>query len=478
MNVLLVSINRNKLPMPVMPMGVCIVAEAVERAGHAVHLMDLMFEQDPLGAIRTAILNVKPDVIGLSIRNIDNNDMRGTTFFLDDLRFLVDTIRGLTDAPVVLGGAALSVMPEDILRLAGLSRGVTGHGEAVFPHLLDRLGRNEPIGDLTGVASIENGVFRTNPHPRAALTEAWVAPRYGRWLNVLAYRAHMATAPIQTKTGCPFQCVYCTYHKIEGSAHRLSEPGQVVDAVERLTASGLRDVEFVNSVFNEPYGHAVGVCDALARAGLRARLQSFDLNPRFFDDALVTVMERAGFVGMGVTVESASDAVLGGLRKGFTSHHVHHAAEVVQRHQLPCTWIFLLGGPGETEDTVRKTLRFAVRSVRPRDIAFFNIGIRIYPGTELEAIARKQGILTIAPDQMLTPAFYISPEVSADWIEREVAKTVDAHLNFLDSSLLGLSFLPAIHRIGYRLGVKHPLWRHTRLIRKGLRLLGVDAQRY
>ncbi len=475
MNVLLVSINRNALPMPVMPMGVCMVAEAAERAGHAVHITDLMFEHDPFGAVRADILNVKPDVIGLSIRNIDNNDMRDATFFLDDLRFLVDTIRELTDAPVVLGGAALSVMPEDILRLAGLSWGVTGHGEAVFPHLLDRLGRNEPIGDLSGVASIENGVFRTNPHPRPALTEAWVAPRYGRWLNVPAYRSHMATAPIRTKTGCPFQCVYCTYHKIEGSAYRLSEPRHVVDAVERLTASGLRDVEFVDSVFNEPYSHAVGVCEALARAGLRSRLQSFDLNPRSFDDALAIAMERAGFVGMGMTVESASDGVLGGLGKGFTSHNVHHAAEVVQRHQLPCTWIFLLGGPGETEDTVRETLRFAVRSVRPRDVAFFNIGIRIYPGTELESIARKQGILTIAPDQMLAPVFYVSPEVNADWIEREVSKTMDTHLNFLDSSLIGLPCLPAIHRIGYRLGMKHPLWRHTRLIRRGLRLLGVDV---
>ncbi len=475
MNVLLFSINRSTVPMPVMPIGACMVAEAAEQAGHKVHLADLMFTKDPLSAIRSAVINRKPEVIGLSIRNIDNNDMRDATFFLRDLGHIVKTMRGLTRNPIVLGGAAFSVMPEEIMRLGDISCGVIGNGEAIFPHLLEQLSRNETIRDIPGVASIENGIFRTNPGPGSVFTEGRLAPNYEKWLNVRAYRSYMATAPIQTKTGCPFECVYCTYHKIEGNAYRFSDPGQVVDAVARLARSGLRDIEFVDSVFNEPYRHALEVCEALAGAGLHARLQSYDLNPRSFDDTLVTAMEQAGFVGMGISVESASDSVLDGLRKGFSSQEVHHAAEVVQRHHLPCTWIFMLGGPGETRETVKQTLRFAERSVRPQDIAVFNIGIRIYPGTELECIARDQGVLTVAAKDMLGPVFYVSPEVSSDWIIREAAKTMDNHLNFLDSGSLGLPLLPAIHRIGRCLGVRPPLWRHTRFIRSGLRLLGMKA---
>ena len=162
----------------------------------------------------------------------------------------------------------------------------------------------------------------------------------------------MATVPIQTKTGCQFQCVYCTYPKIEGSTCRLKEPGSIADAVMRFTAEGLRDIEFVDSVFNAPLRHAMEVCAALARVRHKGRLQCLDLNPRDFDDALMTAMERAGFAGMGITLESASDPVLHGLRKGFTSKDVHQAAEVVRRHRIPCAWIFLLGGPGETRELV------------------------------------------------------------------------------------------------------------------------------
>jgi len=178
---------------------------------------------------------------------------------------------------------------------------------------------------------------------------------------------------------------------------------------------------------------------------------------------------------MGITLESASDPVLQGLRKGFTSRDVHHAAEVVRRHRIPCAWIFLLGGPGETRETVRETLQFAGKYIGPKDVAFFNTGIRIYPGTELESIARRQGVLSRPPEEMLSPVFYVSPDVDAEWMERELKHTMDSRMNFINMGTMGLSFLPAIHRISHRLGLRPPLWRHTGIIRRGLRLAGMDV---
>ena len=54
------------------------------------------------------------------------------------------------------------------------------------------------------------------------------------------------------------------------------------------------------------------------------------MNPLFIDDEIIAAMERAGFSGIGITVESASDEVLTGLGKGFTSGHVYRAAEVIR----------------------------------------------------------------------------------------------------------------------------------------------------
>jgi hypothetical protein len=474
MNILIICTNRNKYPVPVLPSGACMVAESAERAGHSVALIDLMFEADPLRAITAGAGPEAFDVIGLSVRNIDNIDMGGPRLLIDDLLPLIDAIRGLTDAPIVMGGAALSVMPEEILRRTRTSPAVIGGGEYVFPRMLDRLARGDPGLDLAGVASLENGVFRLNP-PEGGPPRACAAPDYRRWLNMKAYGSHLSTVPLQTKLGCPFQCVYCTYRKIEGDTYRLLDPGSVAEAALRFASAGLTDIEFVDNVFNAPYDHAMAVCEALIQARPRARFQTLELNPASFDHELLTAMESAGFVGIGLTVESASDPVLQGLRKGFTARDVHAAAEVVRGHRLPCLWIFMLGGPGETRETVRETLRFAETAIRPQDTALFNVGIRIYPGTELESIARGQGLLSIPTAGMLEPVFYVAPEVDLDWILREVGKSVGSHMNFVNSDSLSHPYLPRISRLGSRLGFRTPLWRYTRQIRRGLRFIGVDV---
>lgn len=135
----------------------------------------------------------------------------------------------------------------------------------------------------------------------------------------------------------------------------------------------------------------------------------------------------------------------------------------------------MFGGPGETEETVQETLRFAERRISQRDVALFMIGIRIYPGTELENIARADGILTLSPHEMLEPVFYLSPAVNLEWLVKKIHNSMATHMNFMNPNVIGLPFLSGMNFIGYWLGVKPPLWRHTRYIRRGLRWLRMDV---
>lgn len=477
MKVLVISTNRNSLPVPVMPAGACIVAEAAERAGHRANLLDLMFEQNPLRTAAQEIGRMKPDTVGLSIRNIDNNDIRNPVFFIRDILPVIAAIRRETDAPIVLGGAAIAVMPEEIMRAAGITCAVTGDGETVFPELLRNLSDDGLRVKTSGTAWIEKNVFRKNPPAAGSTPCICPAPDFKRWVDTKSYLSQLATVPLQTKLGCHFQCVYCTYRKIEGACYRLFTLESVLDAVSRYASSGLRDIEFVDNVFNSPPDHALRLCEELVRlrAALKVdvRFQSLELNPFFVDDTLISLMEKAGFSGIGITLESASDRVLAGLRKGFTTDEVFRTAEVVRRHSLPCVWIFMLGGPGETEATVRETLCFAEKTLRPQDVAFFNLGVRVYPGTELETIARAQGLLSLSQGEMLPPVFYLSPGLKLEWIEEQVKKAMGSHMNIINSDSIGIPFLPSIHRIGYRLGIRPPLWRHTRTIRRMLRALRI-----
>lgn len=133
-----------------------------------------------------------------------------------------------------------------------------------------------------------------------------------------------------------------------------------------------------------------------------------------------------------------------------------------------------MGGPGETEDTVRQTLDFARRVLRRGDVAFINVGIRIYPDTELERRAREEGVLSATRQEMLTPVFYFSPNLDADWTWRQVRGAAAENLNLLHGASLSHPWLPAINRLFSRLPAPRPLWRHTRTLRWVFRALGQD----
>lgn len=474
MNVLIIGTNRYDRPQPVLPYGACIAADAAASAGHNVRFLDLMFQPDPAAVLKTMLRSFSPDLVGLSVRNLDNNDLQAPVEFITPLVDLVRTLRRWSPAPLVLGGPAVGVMPEALLAATGADYAVLSDGETVFPALLRALETGQPLTAVPRIAWRENGAYRVNGGALPELTSSAIHPRFGHWLDLKSYAANLGAVPLQSRRGCPFACVYCTYGNSEGREYRLYPPEEVAAAVRELGAMGIRDVEFVDNVFNAPYSQALAVCDALARNPHGVRLQTLELNPGFVDDRLLKAMETAGFIGVGVTAESAADPVLSGLKKGYTRAEVERAAAAIRRSNLPCCWVFLMGGPGETRETVADTLRFARRVLRKGDVAFINVGIRIYPGTELEAIARREGVLTRPPEEMLAPVFYFSPQVELPWVLEAVRGTAREHLNILHSGCLSHLWLPAISRLYRRLPLKQPMWRRTREIRRVVRALGQD----
>ncbi|MDO8734853.1 MAG: radical SAM protein [Elusimicrobiota bacterium] len=473
MNILIVSTNRSKNPVAVMPFGACIVSAACEKSEHKTRLLDLMFSKNPTNSLKKELNKMPPDVVGLSIRNIDNNNIKNPAVYFEEIKSLVNLIKKNSKAVIVLGGAAVGIMPEEFLRYTGVSIAVTGFGEIVFPELLDAISKKSSL-NIPGVAGIENNTFSNNSLPDVSTVDTCVSPDFYRWIDVKSYRKKLSSIPVQTKRGCPYRCIYCTYPKIEGSQYRLFSPESVADTVKNLVEKGFNDIEFVDNVFNSPYEHAIDVCRKIESEKIDARFQTMSLNPRFLDDNILGAMENAGFSGIGVTAESASDKVLRNLGKEYTSIELQRASLSVQKHKIPCFWMFMLGGPGETKETVAETLDFAKNFIRTTDVAFFNIGIRIYPGTELEKIAKDEGIIKKSGNELLNPAFYISPGLNLDRTISTVKKNMAENFNFIDSDSMGLNILPSIYELGYRFGFKPPLWKYVPSARHIFRFAGVN----
>ncbi|EKD59440.1 MAG: hypothetical protein ACD_55C00007G0002, partial [uncultured bacterium] len=151
MRVLLISANTETMNMVPLPLGLNCVAVATGNAGHEVRLLDLMGGGDNDSLIRAAIDTFRPEVIGISVRNVDNQSMADTKFLLEPVRETVALCRSLSYAPTVVGGAAFSIFPAAMLDYLGADMGICGEGELAFTELVDALQRG---GELSGIAGL------------------------------------------------------------------------------------------------------------------------------------------------------------------------------------------------------------------------------------------------------------------------------------------------------------------------------------
>lgn len=471
MKILLVSQNQEKVPYPVLPLGLCYVAEALEKAGHSVRLLDLCFEPGTAAAVAREVRRFQPGLIGVGIRNLDNCDYWRPKNFVPDARRIVQECRAAAPrVPVVVGGSAVGVMPAAMLKATGADYAVAGDGERAAVALVRALEQGGDPRSLPGVCTLMvDGTVRVNPQDRVPALADLAPPRVYRWVNVRPYLNFEGVYPLQSKRGCALQCIYCTYTNIEGRRYRLKSGEEVADEVRDVVEnSPVRDFEFVDSTFNLPESHALDICEALVKRRLGARFIGSGLNPVSVSDVLLGRMRAAGFSSLVCTAESASDAVIRKLAKGFTRKHLERIAGLTRREGLRTLWIFLVGGPGENPSTVRETLAFFHEFAAPGDVGFVSNGVRIYPGTPLARIALAEGVIR-SEEELLEPRFYFSKELDRGWLREEMNAFARRDPRLITSESSQSPIVPFGLRMLAMLGVRKPFWRFAPVLNRVLR---------
>lgn len=466
--------------MPVVPNGVACVAAALDDADYDVRVLDLCFARRPLDDARRAARDFQPDVIGLSVRNIDNSDLVALRHYTPEAAGILGALReSAPRAHVIAGGAAFGVAPASLFEELGVDYAVAGDGERATVAIMDALAAGRSPGAIPGVVRRDGGRITLTPAggegengtPLDSALDSLPATHMHRWLDLGAYERRGGTVPIQTKRGCVFKCVYCTYLNVEGWGYRLRDPEAVVDEITELARdAGVRHFEFVDSTFNSPPRHAAAVCEAIARRGLKVKLDTTNFTPASVPPYLLEPMRRAGFRWLGITAESASDSVLEKLGKGFDSERVRRVAEDVERAGMGVLWIFLVGGPGETRETLAETLRFAAWRMSRGDAVYLTVGLRIYPGTQLQRIAIDEGVIA-ADDPLLLPRFYFSSALDMSECLATLRRFAAEQPRFMFSADSRSVLLPYLTHLASALHLPRPHWRYMALFQRLTRTL-------
>lgn len=452
MKILLISANYLKAPYPVYPIGLDYVAQALSPA-HEVRVVDVhgvdgsgWSGPDGLGE---QIQGFGPEIVGLSLRNADNTDITGPAGFVAPYRDLVQKIQGISDARIVLGGSGFAIFPREMLAFTRADYGIIGEGERIRG-LVDALQEGNDPGGLPGVICREE----VNPAP----PEPWPHSFERRFdpdaPHLRYYLKKGGMLNLQSKRGCPFRCVYCTYPYLEGRGMRRIDPEKAAQTAIELERAGAKYLFITDSAFNADYEHSAAVAAAFQKAGLSIPWGGF-FTPTAPPEDYYPKLADAGLTHVEFGTESLSDQVLSAYRKPFQRAQVFGAHKSAVDAGLHTAHYLLLGGPGEDGETLSETLSHVDKL--PKTVLFVFCGMRIYPHTALYEIAVREG--QISPvENLLTPVFYRPPGIEPEAVIERVRRWAQGHPNRVIGG--GGEETAGILDTMYERGYTGPLWEH------------------
>jgi anaerobic magnesium-protoporphyrin IX monomethyl ester cyclase len=367
------------------------LASALRAAGHEVEILDLLLTRTTPDKIERRMARLRPELVGITSVTL-NHHIAST---------IAEMVRKCDECvPIVMGGHHVSFEIEGSFRdLPALDYIGIGECEHTMIDLARALEGRMDLRDVAGLALREPGcgrIVRTAPRPAPVDLDAIPGP--ARDLVPLArYLAFDSHASVITSRGCPYSCVFCSAPQWTGRAVRYRTPSLCVDEIEDLVRLGFPEITIEDDLFTLHRKHFLAVCHELVRRNTGVRWNAFSRVDTITPEVVET-MAKAGCQAICFGVESGSQEVLDRVRKQSNLRLVKEAMRMTQDAGITAVASFIIGLPGETEQTLRQTLSFADELHQEfGSLHGFHI-LAPFPGSEVRERAADYGIEILTDD--------------------------------------------------------------------------------
>ncbi len=378
---LISPISRTHYIVP--PVGLGYLAAALRKNGFSdVTILDCVKNGFSFEDLRNWFKKNKPDVIGFQIFSYDFHSVKKS----------VDIARQEnSDAAILIGGPHVSAAPADSLReIKNADFGFAGEAEIGLPLLVKKLRGKNAAGfdEIPGLIWRSGTEVRVNP--RADIPDldklgypAWDLmdpasypdnPQGGFYKN-------FPIAPIATSRGCPYSCTFCGSGVNMGHKLRLRSISHVLDEMVLLYNDfKVREFHIIDDMFNFHKSRVLEFCEGVKKRGLKISFtfpNGLRLNQ--IDRQTLEAMKDAGLYAFTVGIESGSQRILDLMKKELTLKLIEEKVGLIRSAGLEPNGFFIIGYPGETEEDILQTIRFAKKLKLSR--AHFSNFLPL-PGTE------------------------------------------------------------------------------------------------
>ncbi|MCB9780760.1 MAG: cobalamin B12-binding domain-containing protein [Alphaproteobacteria bacterium] len=399
----------------VYPIGLAYLAAHLD--GHEVEIFDLnLHRDDPYTPFGQALDRFKPDVVGISLRNmkvampgVHTDDFQPQA---EAIEFVKQRVPGIK---VVAGGTAFSLYSEAMMtRLPAIDMGCWGESEESFPELLEKLDRpwdvqgvwyRDPQSrEIKFTGYREKLDFKSLRHPRRDLVDH--APYLA---------SSFVSVGVQSKRGCALRCIHCSDTYLLGHQVRMRSAKDVVDEMQELVEDhGVQQMFFCDQIFNIPVKHSIEICQEIVDRRLEVAWSAwFNEHRNTLPDELMVWLKRAGCGLLSFSPDHVDDRMLKNLDKNFRYEDMLYTVDIAKKHGMDVEYSFFLNSPGEDVRSLMAIFKFLLHAkiqlrgqLRMFTLLMMN-PIRIYPHTRLAELARESGM--IPEDHDLIEAAYWNP---------------------------------------------------------------------
>lgn len=382
MNILLV--NPPCRAAVVLPLGLGYIAGVLRNAGHKITMLDLNAK------------NMEEDAVG-KLLEADGYDIIGigglTTTYNFVKKFSALAKKASPSSRIIAGNMISTAHPELLLKNSDVDICVIDEGEDTITELAGMIGDYPRLEKVDGISYKDGGrIIRTKERRRIEDLDrlpypAWDLFDMDLYLKRPIHSEHgRKSINLSTVRGCPFQCVYCS-RPFGSRVHRRSVESVIFEIGELKKRYKVQFVAFSDDLFISDKKWVMRFCDALIsrRLGIgwaaSARVNLVDMD-------LLKRMRAAGCESLGYGFESGSQKILDTMKKGVSVRQAEEAVRFTRRAGIKIEGSFMIGMPGETEETVMETVDFARRMELGIYRFFFTTP---YPATPLYETAKEMG---------------------------------------------------------------------------------------
>jgi len=429
------------------PLGLGYIASVLESKGYKVSIVDGVRYGDNLHKALKIIVSESPEVVGFTTTS--------------QARFraieLIKMTKESTGAFTVAGGPHFQpTAREAIENIKELDVVVKGEGEYAMPELIEAFKQNKPLKDVKGIFFREDdNVIETEDRPICTDLDNIPRPAY----HLFSHKKYKCTLDgtklpvvgVISSRGCPNNCIFCANRVLHKGSLRVRSAQSFVDELEFLKDSYQYNAfDFWDDTMTMIRSHIENICEEILSRGMkikwycRARVNTVDKN-------LLKLMKQSGCIAISYGVESGSNRMLAAISKGITRVQSEEAVRISSELGFMVTAFFILSLPGENISDIDATLALMKKFRKYRNVRCFYCFSIIYPGTDLEKMAIKEGLLPM-DFSWQKPYIFVKNKIVGNnptlpCYENPYLKLEEIKAYILKSDSPGLNFKRAVRKI-------------------------------